>query len=153
MNHIIIAPAKVYDVPAIGLLLTALYRELGLRARSRSVDPADITARIFDNSSTVLLACYNSHPIGILTFSSPRWHQADHDCAIDELYVLPSFRSLAVGELLLQQGIELAHQKGWNSLSTGLNDRCTSAICRTAAFVPTGIHRKNTQATPGLLFH
>ena len=153
MNHITIAPARVYDVPGIRMLLIALYRELGFRPGSRSVDPADITARVLDPERSMLVACYNEQPIGLLCFTHPDWQRADHDCAIDELYVLPSFRQLAVAELLLRKGIELAHRQGWNSLSTGLNDRCTSAICRTAAFAPSSLHIKSTVATTGLLFH
>lgn len=148
MHHISITPAKINDVLAIRFLLAALYRELG---QSRpAIDAADITACILDQSCTLLLACYDGQPVGLLRFSGKGGYRSELDCAIDELYVLPQFRLLRVGEQLLKQGVELARQQGWNSLSTGLNDRCMAAICRTAAFAP---HHPPAPGRQARLFH
>jgi len=84
-------------------------------------DMESIAKILFDSGKIwAYLAKYNGKYVGVITL---------HECAsiyaggifgeISEIYVKPEFRSLNVGELLLNSAIEKGQQRSWKRLEVG----------------------------------
>ena len=105
------------DTESVAFLLAALYEET-----EHTPDAWDI-ATVFadidtdDRHSTLLALDGDDDIVGILTLvESIALYAGGMIGVINELYVVPEYRSEGVGKMLLTQAKELAENKGWRRL-------------------------------------
>ena len=123
MKNIKVIEATDNDFYDVSELVTNLLVELepSAEAEIESMD-LDRIARTLLTSSKIwaFLAKYDEKTIGVITL---------HECAaiyaggvfgeISELYVKPEYRSLKIGDLLLNSAIDKGRELGWKRLEVG----------------------------------
>jgi GNAT superfamily N-acetyltransferase len=123
-------------------LLAALFEEVG-----HTLTEAEI-AKIFDeidedfSHSTLLAFNEEGDPVGILTLvESLALYAGGRIGVVDELYVVPPYRSEGVGKILLDAAKELAEGRGWMRLEVttpGEEFEKTLRFYEREGFVPIG---------------
>lgn len=109
--------ADEYDTASVAMLLAALFEEV------EGSPDADEIAEMFaeidgdDNHSTLLAIDKTEQIVGILTIVECLSISAGGKYGVlNELYVLPEYRSEGVGKLLVQEAKELAEHRDWQRL-------------------------------------
>ncbi len=111
------------DAEALARLVTALLAELepGAEAELAAMSlPQQAQTLLADQLIFAFIARMADVPVGVITL---------HRCAalyaggvfgeVSELYVMPEYRSLKIGEQLLDQATEFAAEQGWQRLEVG----------------------------------
>lgn len=105
------------DTHVVSALLADLFEEVGHTLTASEI--ADIFLHIDsdDLHSTLLALDESEEAVGVLTIvESIALYAGGRIGVINELYVIPAFRSEGVGKLLLDAAKELAEQRGWERL-------------------------------------
>ncbi len=105
------------DTPAVATLLAALFEEV--EHTPDAEDIAQIFAEIDSDPrhSTLLALDEDGDPAGILTLTESISISAGGEMGIlNELYVVPEYRSEGLGKLLLEEAKNLAESRGWQRL-------------------------------------
>lgn len=105
------------DTHVVSALLADLFEEVGHTLTASEI--ADIFLQIDsdDLHSTLLALDESEEAVGVLTIvESIALYAGGRIGVINELYVIPAFRSEGVGKLLLDAAKELAEQRGWERL-------------------------------------
>lgn len=102
------------DTHVVSHLLASLFEEVGHTLTAPEI--ADIFLQIDadDLHSTLLALDEDGDAVGVLTIvESLGLYAGGRIGVINELYVVPEYRSEGVGKLLLDAAKELADQRGW----------------------------------------
>jgi len=105
------------DTHVVSALLADLFEEVGHTLTASEI--ADIFLQIDsdDLHSTLLALDESEEAVGVLTIvESIALYAGGRIGVINELYVVPAYRSEGVGKLLLDAAKELAEQRGWERL-------------------------------------
>lgn len=105
------------DTHVVSALLADLFEEVGHTLTASEI--ADIFLQIDsdDLHSTLLALDDSEEAVGVLTIvESIALYAGGRIGVINELYVVPAYRSEGVGKLLLDAAKELAEQRGWERL-------------------------------------
>lgn len=104
------------DTHLVAILIASLFEEVGHTQTAREI--AEIFAAVEnDDRHSTLLAFDDEDAVGIITVSeSIAFYAGGEIGVINELYVLPEWRSEGVGKLLLDQMKEIAFARGWRRL-------------------------------------
>lgn len=105
------------DTHVVSALLADLFEEVGHTLTASEI--ADIFLHIDsdDLHSTLLALDESEEAVGVLTIvESIALYAGGRIGVINELYVIPAYRSEGVGKLLLDAAKELAEQRGWERL-------------------------------------
>lgn len=105
------------DTHVVSALLADLFEEVGHTLTASEI--ADIFLQIDsdDLHSTLLALDESEEAVGVLTIvESIALYAGGRIGVINELYVIPAYRSEGVGKLLLDAAKELAEQRGWERL-------------------------------------
>jgi len=111
MIQLIVADDSHTDV--VATLLSTLFEEVG------HTPDYDAIAAIFneidaDDRHSTLLAMDEDEVVGIVTLSeSISLYAGGHIGVINELYVVPEYRSEGVGKILLDAAKDLGEERGW----------------------------------------
>jgi len=111
MIQLIVADDSHTDV--VATLLSTLFEEVG------HTPDYDAIAAIFneidaDDRHSTLLAMDEEEVVGIVTLSeSISLYAGGHIGVINELYVVPEYRSEGVGKILLDAAKNLGEERGW----------------------------------------
>jgi len=129
IENIIIQKAELSDSDKVADLVISLLNELNSKRKDKFVMNVDA----YRNSTVDLLkrddvfAAYlayvnddNKNPIGLMTLvsSCAIYNFGDYG-TITELYVSPEYRSLGLGNLLIEEAKKYGHNKGWSKLEVG----------------------------------
>ncbi len=117
--HITIAAADTTQMPQILHFLEALFIELGEeRASLDFLTPSLIESLLESGKTWAFLAKVAHKPVGLLTLTESQAAYAGGAYGVmDELYVLPEFRSHQVGKALIEQAKTIAQQRGWKRIA------------------------------------
>ncbi len=105
------------DTHLVSELLADLFEEVGHALSASEI--ADIFLHIDSNDlhSTLLALDEADEAVGVLTIvESIGLYAGGRIGVINELYVVPAYRSEGVGKLLLDAAKELAEQRGWKRI-------------------------------------
>ena len=111
-NNITVKKASTEDKEEIFFLVESLFKELGHNTYTKEYWE-DILKEV-----TVFKALDNGKIIGVATVSSSSafFVPAGEFGMINELYVLPEYRSKGVGKLLIEGVKDFAREKGWRRI-------------------------------------
>ena len=128
--------ASSADAPAVAAAIEQLLIELGGSRPSRAELEAAARELIDDREAgAVLVAATGGEIVGVLAVS---WQQAIHVPGrygtIQDLWVLPAWRSRAIGHDLIEALCELARERGISRLEVGLPKESYERIGATEAF-------------------
>ncbi|MDO8368815.1 MAG: GNAT family N-acetyltransferase [Saprospiraceae bacterium] len=102
------------DTYAVSELLAALYEEVGHTPTAAEIADSFLQIDSNDLHSTLLALDDDEEPVGILTIvESIALYAGGRIGVINELYVVPKYRSEGVGKILLDAAKELAEARGW----------------------------------------
>lgn len=105
------------DTAVVAELLANLFEEVGHDLSAEEVANLFLQIDTDDFHSTLLALTDEGKAVGILTVAeSLAFYAGGRFGVINELYVVPPFRSEGVGKILLDAAKELAGQRGWNRL-------------------------------------
>lgn len=98
--------------------LADLYLELGEEKESLEFLTDELIISMVNNCSTkIFLAEDNDEIIGLLTLTeSQAIYAGGKYGVIDEMYVIPEYRSKQVGALLVNKAKEIAQEKNWKRI-------------------------------------
>lgn len=98
--------------------LRALYIELGEEESSvQFLDEGLLRSLHAPGRTEIFLAFSSDEAVGLMTITETQAIYAGGAYGvIDEMYVVPSHRSAAVGKALLDKAVEVAREKGWKRL-------------------------------------
>jgi GNAT superfamily N-acetyltransferase len=114
MIHLIVADTS--HTGAVAALLAALFEEVG------HTPDFDTIAGIFsdidaDDRHSTLLAADDDEIVGVVTLAETlSLYAGGRIGVLNELYVVPEYRSAGVGKILLDAAKELGEQRGWARL-------------------------------------
>jgi GNAT superfamily N-acetyltransferase len=128
--------AAAEDAPAVAVAIEQLLVELGGERPERGELEASARALIDDPEvGAVLIAETGGELVGVLATS---WQQAIHVpgryCTIQDLWVLPAWRSRAIGHDLIDALCELAAKQGVGRIEVGLPKESFERIGATESF-------------------
>ena len=117
MDFNIIRATKEH-LPHITGLLEALYTELGEERASLSFLTETLIGQMTDSGQTVIyLAMDQEEAVGLMTLTESQAIYAGGKFGIiDEMYVLPSFRSSAIGQAMIDLAKGIGMEKGWKRI-------------------------------------
>lgn len=133
MQHLI-REATIHDADTIGRFAHALLAEL-TPGRDQPPDKAihDARALLAEGRITALLGQDRGRAAGMITLQEgAAIFAGGHYGVINELYVLPPYRSLGLARDLVLAAVKLARTRGWTRLEVGAPG--TPAWARTLAF-------------------
>jgi GNAT superfamily N-acetyltransferase len=117
--NIEIVQAVTKDLNIIIALLKELYLELGEEAESIIFVNEELIKKILSSKKTIIyLAKIESGSIvGLITLTESQAIYAGGSFGtIDEMYVIPEFRSNKVGLLLIEEVRSIGQQRGWKRI-------------------------------------
>lgn len=99
-------------------LLKALYLELGEEANSVNYLNEQLIIDLIKSGKTeIFLAKESKKIIGILTLTESQSAYAGGNYgSIDEMYILPKYRSKGIGKLMIEKIIAIAKEKNWKRI-------------------------------------
>jgi len=103
------------DVAVIRQFLADLYLELGEEQESLAFLTDElILSMVNDGGTQIFLIKNNEKNIGVLTLTeSQAIYAGGKYGVIDEMYVVPEYRSMKAGEMLVSKAKEIARAKKW----------------------------------------
>lgn len=106
------------ETKKIKQFLADLYLELGEEQESLEFLTDELIISMVNNGSTkIFLAEDNDEIIGLLTLTeSQAIYAGGKYGVIDEMYVIPEYRSKQVGALLVNKAKEIAQEKNWKRI-------------------------------------
>ncbi len=123
MQTIKVIKAQLSDAPVITMLVEQLLIELAPETINKLADMSldKVTETLMQSHKIeAFLAYQGESPIGVITL---------HQCAaiyaggifgeISELYVKPQYRSLKVGEKLINEAVQYAKSQNWQRIEVG----------------------------------
>lgn len=114
MIHLIVADTS--HTHAVASLLSALFEEVGHTPDYETIASIfeDIDA---DDRHSTLLAADDDEIVGVVTLAETlSLYAGGRIGVLNELYVVPEYRSDGVGKILLDAAKELGEQRGWTRL-------------------------------------
>lgn len=111
--------ANIQSVDAIIRLLKDLYKELGEESESLKFLTADFVKEMLDSKNTEVYLAYNHNRdvVGIISLTqSQAFYAGGKYGVIDEMYVVPGFRSNNIGSQIIVGLKQIAKLKGWKRL-------------------------------------
>lgn len=130
------------DTHVVSALLESLFEEVGHTLTANEIAEVFLHIDSDDHHSTLLAISADEEAVGILTIAeSLGLYAGGRIGVINELYVLPEYRSEGVGKLLLDAAKELAEQRGWTRLEVttpGEGYEKTLRFYEREGFVPIG---------------
>ena len=116
-----VRPAAVADAPEAGRLLHRFNREFDEPTPAPEALAARLAELLAGGNDQVLLAEAPASGIAVLRFRPALW-SAGLECYLAELYVTPERRRQGLGRALMVAALELAKQKGADSMDLGTDD-------------------------------
>jgi len=102
------------DTQVVSELLAALFEEVGHTPTASKIAEIFLHIDSDDFHSTLLALDDDDQAVGILTIvESLALYAGGRIGVVNELYVVPEFRSEGVGKLLLDEAKALAESRGW----------------------------------------
>lgn len=102
------------DTHTVARLLADLYEEVGHSPTASEIEEIFLQIDSDDFHSTLLALDDDDQVVGILTLvESLAIYAGGRIGVVNELYVVPDYRSEGVGKLLLDEAKELAEARGW----------------------------------------
>lgn len=109
--------ADEQDTDIVAALLAALFEEVGHTPSAEEIAAIFADMDADDKHSTLLALDDDEDVVGVLTLTeSLALYAGGHIGVINELYVVPEYRSEGVGKMLLDEAKELAENRGWRRL-------------------------------------
>jgi len=115
MIHLVVADET--HTSEVAEMLASLFAEVGHTLTASEI--ADMFIEIDEDSlhSTLLAMNDDGEAVGVLTMvESLALYAGGRIGVVNELYVVPSYRSEGVGKILLDAAKELADERGWQRL-------------------------------------
>lgn len=115
MNKVLIRKGELHDSPILVALLRNLYEELGEEKESLEFLTTILVEEILQSGNTEIWLAYHGTTVaGILTLTETQAiYAGGRYGVIDEMYVVPEYRSGGIGKQLIQKVHEIAKQKHW----------------------------------------
>lgn len=115
MIHLVIADET--HTAVVAELLASLFREVGHTPDAEAIAAIFMETDEDSRHSTLLAFDDDGDAVGIMTVAeSLALYAGGRIGVINELYVVPTYRSEGVGKILLDAVKELAEQRGWQRL-------------------------------------
>lgn len=114
-----ISKATTNDAPLLRDMLSALYTELGEEAGSLEFLTDELIAELLANGKTEACFAYTSanEIAGLMTLTESQAIYAGGAYGlVDEMYILPPYRSMGIGNKLLEHAIAIAKERNWKRL-------------------------------------
>lgn len=109
--------AETEDLPAVATMLAALFEEVGHDMGAGEIAAVFEEIEGDERHSTLLALDGDGDPIGVITLTeSIAIYAGGRIGVINELYVLPEWRSEGVGAMLVGQAKSLAEDRGWQRI-------------------------------------
>lgn len=116
---VLIERATQKDIQSILLLLKELYKELGEEAESIKFLSEEFLADMLNSEQTeIFLAKTPDHGVaGILTLTESQSIYAGGTYALlDEMFIIPAFRSSGIGSSFIEKMKEMGKQRNWKRI-------------------------------------
>ncbi len=130
------------DTHIVSELLSALFEEVGHTPTASEIAEIFLQIDSDDFHSTLLALDDDDDVVGILTIAeSLALYAGGRIGVVNELYVVPNYRSEGVGKMLLDEAKELAESRGWVRLEVttpGENYPKTLRFYEREGFMPIG---------------
>jgi GNAT superfamily N-acetyltransferase len=130
------------DTHAVAGMLAALFEEVGHTLIADEIADLFLQFDSDDHHSTLLALDDDDDPVGVITIAeSLGLYAGGRIGVINELYVVPEYRSEGVGKMLLDAAKELAEERGWARLEVttpGENYEKTLRFYEREGFFPIG---------------
>lgn len=102
---------------AVAHMLAALFEEVGHTPDAEQIASIFHHIESSDHHSTLLALDDDDDPVGVLTIvETLSLYAGGYIGVINELYVMPDYRSEGVGKMLLDAAKNLAEERGWERL-------------------------------------
>lgn len=112
--------ANIHSVDTITRLLKELYRELGEESESIDFLSPDFVRQMLESKNTEVYLAYNHNreTVGIISLTeSQAFYAGGKYGVIDEMYIIPGFRSNNIGSQIITDIKHIAKQKGWKRIA------------------------------------
>lgn len=111
--------ANIHAIDTITQLLKDLYQELGDERESSNFLTDDFVRQMLESKNTQVYLAYNHNreTVGILSLTeSQAFYAGGKYGVIDEMYIVPGFRSNNIGSQIISDIKHIAKQKGWKRI-------------------------------------
>lgn len=111
--------ANIHSIDTITQLLKDLYVELGDENESVNFLSPEFIQHMLESKNTEVYLAYNHNreTVGLVSLTeSQAFYAGGKYGVIDEMYIVPGFRSNNIGSQILSDIKHLAKQKGWKRL-------------------------------------
>ena len=111
--------ANSHSINTITQLLKDLYVELGDEGESVNFLSPEFVQQMLDSKNTEVYLAFNHNreTVGILSLTeSQAFYAGGKYGVIDEMYIVPGFRSNNIGSQIISDIKHIAKQKGWKRL-------------------------------------
>lgn len=115
MIHLVVADES--HTVAVAELLAALFEEVGHTPTATEIADIFAETEADDHHSTLLALDDDGDVVGVLTLAETlSLYAGGYIGVINELYVVPNYRSEGVGKILLNAAKSLAEERDWKRL-------------------------------------
>lgn len=115
MIHLVVADES--HTVAVAELLAALFEEVGHTPTATEIADIFAETEADDHHSTLLALDEDGDVVGVLTLAETlSLYAGGYIGVINELYVVPNYRSEGVGKILLDAAKSLAEERDWKRL-------------------------------------
>lgn len=115
MIHLVVADES--HTVAVAELLAALFEEVGHTPTATEIADIFAETEADDHHSTLLALDDDGDVVGVLTLAETlSLYAGGYIGVINELYVVPNYRSEGVGKILLDAAKSLAEERDWKRL-------------------------------------
>lgn len=115
MIHLVVADES--HTVAVAELLAALFEEVGHTPTAAEIADIFAETEADDHHSTLLALDDDGDVVGVLTLAETlSLYAGGYIGVINELYVVPNYRSEGVGKILLDAAKSLAEERDWKRL-------------------------------------
>lgn len=139
-----IKPIDNKDITEVRCLMEKLYLELGEEKESIQFLDNQLIQNLLSNNRTIILKAVDNENniIGLLSLTeSQAIYSGGNFGAIDDMYVIPKFRSKGIGAKMLDHVKEIAKEKKWKRINVTApteNNKYTIQFYNQNGFVFTG---------------
>lgn len=115
MIHLVVADET--HTATVAVLLAALFEEVGHTPTAEEIADVFAETEADDHHSTLLATDDGGDVVGVLTIAETlSLYAGGYIGVLNELYVVPAYRSEGVGKILLDAAKSLAEERNWKRL-------------------------------------